>query len=45
MKKLVLILIFAFSMSIAFTSCNEKKSDDVDDAVEEVGDEAEDIVD
>ncbi|WP_396601081.1 hypothetical protein [Algibacter sp. R77976] len=47
MKKIILVLVLLFSISIAFTSCREEKStgDKIEDAVEEVGDGIEDTAD
>ncbi len=45
MKKLMFLLLFTFATSAVFTSCRDEKSDDLEDGVEEVGDEMEDAVD
>lgn len=45
MKKLVFALLFLFTVSTVFTSCREKKENDVEEVIEEVGDEVEDAAD
>ncbi|SHJ12997.1 hypothetical protein [Algibacter luteus] len=47
MKKIILALVFLFSLSVAFTGCREEKStgDKIEEAVEEVGDGVEDAAD
>lgn len=43
MKKLMFLMLFTFATSAVFTSCREES--DVEEGVEEVGDEMEDAVD
>tara|TARA_R110000868_G_scaffold137246_1_gene350714 strand:- start:1864 stop:2001 length:138 start_codon:yes stop_codon:yes gene_type:complete len=45
MKKLAKLFLILFTVSTVFTSCRETTGDKVEDAVEDVADEAEDVVD
>ena len=45
MKKVAFAIIFLFTISTVFTGCRDRKSDDVEDVIDDVGDAAEDVAD
>lgn len=45
MKKILYTLLFLFTISTVFTGCREKKDNNIEEVIDDAGDEVEDAAD